>query len=234
MIPSVISVLSDDNRRLLEDVVAPKFNAYFSFTKDLIRSIPLEAGVFIYPDNSLNSDLNFLWLIFTDVHEIVGRPGLAELVKCEPFFQQQFFQIVEGDRNNPNGEFWHQAKPGTLTQISTHDAVNGHLESLFRTLRNGFAHAHWLYENLSASDYWKKRGWETADAPVSFNLSQRPRKNYLTYIADAPDFDEHRFWKLEDLRILITPAHLLRYHLHLFLSFLLTGQKLDVFGIDQK
>lgn len=230
MISSVISTLSGDKRRLLDEVVAPKFNSYFSFTRDLIRSIPLDVGVFLYPDISLNSDLNFLWLIFTDVYEIVGRRKLAGLVKREPFFQQQFFGIVEGDRNNPNGEFWHQAKPGTLLRIPTHDVVDRHLESLFRTLRNGFAHAHWLYEDLCASDYWKRRGWETADAPVGFDLSQRSKKNYLTYVADAQNFDEHRFWKLEDLRILITPAHLLRYHLHLFLNFLLTGQKLDVFG----
>jgi hypothetical protein len=179
MIPSVISVLSNDNRRLHEDVVAPKFNAYFSFTKDLIRSIPLGVGVYIYADNSLNSDLNFLWLIFTDVHEIVGKPEMADLVKREPFFQQQFFQIVEGDLNNPNGEFWHQVKPGTLSRISTHDAVNRHLESLFRTLRNGFAHAHWLYEDLSASDYW------------NFNFLFRLRQlrnncgNFIEYLVPA-------------------------------------------------
>jgi hypothetical protein len=230
MIPLVASVLSDDKRRLLNDVIAPKFEAYFLFTKDLSRSIPLPGGIFLYPDNSLISDLNFLWIVFVDVHEIVGRVGLADLVRRDPFLQQQIFQIVEGDGRDPDGEFWLQRKCGTLSRLRTHDAVNKYLKDVLRTLRNGFAHANWLYEDLSASDYWKKRGWDTTNAPAVFNLSQRAKKNYLTYIADAHDFDGLRFWKLENLRILITPAHVLRYHLHLLLKFLLTGHKVDVFG----
>jgi hypothetical protein len=79
-------------------------------------------------------------------------------------------------------------------------------------------------------EYWKKRGWQTAGAPPAFNLESRLAKNYMTYIADAADWRPENFWSLKDLRILVTPSPVLRYHLHLFLNYVLNGSRKDVFG----
>jgi hypothetical protein len=83
---------------------------------------------------------------------------------------------------------------------------------------------------LSAADYWKELGWDTAAAVPQFNLQNRHKKNYMMYIADARDFDPRTFWQLTDLRILVTHSSTLRYHLHQLLNFILNGSKEDVFG----
>ena len=223
------ATLLTEARRLLR----PKFEAYFSFTGALCRSVPLPQGGHIYPDASMISDLNFLWLVFADVYQIAHERGkdLASLVDSEFFLKQQFRRILEGDcPQHPDSEFWHTSKKGHLLLVPPPKALNERLKDVLRTLRNGFAHVQWLYHDLSALEYWNERGWDTANAPSSFDLRGRPKKNYMMYIADGRGFRPNAFWDVEDLRILITPAAVLRYHLHLFLSFLLTGMKVDVFG----
>ena len=220
MAPAKATLLMEAGR-----LVGPKFEAYFSFTGALCRSVPLPQGGYTYPDASMISDLNFLWLVFADVCQIAGEQGerLASLVDSDSFLKQQFRCILE----HPDGEFWHA--PNGQRLVPQPEALNKGLKDVLRTLRNGFAHAHWLYHDLSALEYWNERGW-AINAPHDFNLRGRPRKNYMMYIADAKTLELGSFWTSENLRILITPAAVLRYHLHLFLAFLLTGMKVDVFG----
>jgi hypothetical protein len=114
--------------------------------------------------------------------------------------------------------------------VCTDDAVSVHLEQLLRTLRNGFLHFHWRYDNLSALDYWNAQHWSTSGADSAFDLANRPQKNYMAYLADAAKWDPKRFWHLRDLRTLVTPYTVLRYHLHLSLHQLLNNSRVDVFG----
>jgi len=115
--------------------------------------------------------------------------------------------------------------------VSTDDAIQQHhLEKLLRTLRNGFAHFHWRYDNLSARDYWRAQNWSTQGAPAAFDLNNRPPNNYMTYIADGNRWDPNCFWNLKDLRILATPIPCLRYFLHLNLQKLLNNTRIDIFG----
>jgi hypothetical protein len=83
---------------------------------------------------------------------------------------------------------------------------------------------------LSAAEYWAALGWETANVPPGCDLLDRPRKNFMMYIADAQRWDSGNFWRLRDLRIISTPASVLRYHLHLIVNFVLTGERRDLFG----
>jgi hypothetical protein len=115
--------------------------------------------------------------------------------------------------------------------VSTDDAVSVHLEQLLRTLRNGFLHFHWRFENLSALDYWNAQHWSTANAAPGFDLTNRPQKNYMAYVADADNWGKASFWNLNDLRILVTPFSVLRYHLHLSLQQLLNNSRVNVFGV---
>jgi hypothetical protein len=227
MAPAKATLLTEARR-----LVGPKFEAYFSFTGALCRSVRLPQGVYRYPDASMISDLNFLWSVFADVYQVADEQGecLASLVDSYPFLKQQFHGILEGGRpQHPDGEFWHAPKGQCLRSVPRPEALDTGLKEVLRTLRNGFAHVHWLYDDLSALEYWKKRGWDI-NAPPDFNLRGRPQKNYMMYIADAKKLEPRSFWTSENLRILITPAAILRYHLHLFLAFLLTGMKVDVFG----
>ncbi len=105
------------------------------------------------------------------------------------------------------------------------------LGDVLRTLRNGFAHSHWVYGNLSALDCWRALGWKTTGKHARlFDLENRPAKNYAIYVADAPGWNTEEFWSRDGLRILVTPSHVLRYHLHLMLNYTLNASRTDVFG----
>jgi hypothetical protein len=211
---------------VLDTVIAPKFNYYINFTLPLKRyqpnpAIPTE---FIYPNDSMISDLMVFYSLFADVYEALGGPcPMAQFSKTEHFLVDQIEKIVEGDGD---GSFWHfqqdvtQPIPPMQTQLS----------DVLRTLRNGFAHMHWFYDNLSAIDYWNAMGWEIANSIPAFDLQNRPAKNYMTYIADGKHWGTKEFWKLDNLRIIVTRSTVLRYRLHLFLNYLLNGTKVDVFG----
>ena len=103
-----------------------------------------------------------------------------------------------------------------------------------RTLRNGFLHFHWRYENLSALDYWNAQHWSTDGAVPEFNLANRPQKNYMAYLVDAAiPWKPKCFWSMKNLRILVTPYSVLRYYLFLSLQRLLNESRCDVFGFEQ-
>lgn len=233
MLPPVTDKLNAGVKRLLLGMVKPKFDAYFLLTSKtqmtLPRSVPDPHGesFFIYPNVTMILDLTFLWSIFADVYQILGGPEpLASFVHSDPYLKSHFERIVEGhSAQDPDGEFWHFP----AGRVPRERAANQSLEAVLRTLRNGLAHSLWLYTNLSAFEYWNEMGWDTTNAPSSFNLQGRPKKNYMLYIADGRDFEPHVFWNVNDLRILVTPATILRYHLHLLLNFVINGSKDDVF-----
>jgi hypothetical protein len=223
-----------DDQRLRLDIVKTKFNYYFDWTTPKSgvcpRSVLVDGGGYMYPNGSMVTDLTVLWSFFVEVYEALGKHvKLAELVQQSPELMSEFDRIVEGTSPvDPDGEFWH-IENGQLVQLQK--TVDKDLKSVLKTLRNGFAHSLWCYDNLSALEYWKKRGWDTQNAPVEFKIQDRPAKNYRMYIADgAPKFDPKKFWTTKDLRILVTASTVLRYHLHLILNFVLNNSRVDIFG----
>jgi len=234
-IPASVAILPSDVQTILSAVVKPKFNAYFAVTSTKaggpVRAVPDSGGQpwFVYPDNTMIADLVFLWSAFSDVYQAVGGPEpLARVVRSEALLLEDFQRIMEGHSpSSPDASFWHF--PGGC--VSLQNALADELSEVLRTLRNGYAHSHWFYANLSALDYWKQLGWDTANAHPDFDLSGRPAKNYMLYIADARQcWNSQQFWAMEDLRIVVTPAVTLRYHLHLFLNFILNGSRQNVFS----
>ena len=230
-IPPITATLSTDIQRLLIHMVKPKFDAYFLATASGTRprSVPDPNGQpwFIYPNETMIPDLTFLWSLFADVYQTLGGPSpMAAFIRQDAYLMSQFHRIVEGNSgHDPDGEFW--LFPAGLVPLL--EATDKNLPDVLKTLRNGFAHSHWFFADLSAFDYWNALGWDTRGAPPAFNLHSRPRKNYTIYIADGRGFKPSAFWSVKDLRILVTPTHVLRYHLHLFLNFVLNGSKDDVF-----
>jgi hypothetical protein len=167
------------------------------------------------------------WMIVSN-HAPNKRADLATIFRSEPNLREDYRRIVEGESaKDPNGSFWMFTGPG---QVSTNDAVTTYMEDLLPTIRNGFLHFHWRFENQSAMEYWKAHHWSTYGADPRFNLPGRPEKNYSAYIADGSGWDPGKFWTLKNLRILVTPYHILRYHLHLSLQQLLNNKRVDVFG----
>jgi hypothetical protein len=210
-----------------------KFDAYFAFTSsgacNLPRSVADPGGGpwFIYPDQTMIADLVFLWSLFSDVYEILGRAdGLANIIQADKELTNDFRRIIQGSSPaDPDGSFWHFPKG----QVPLSEALGTELPNVLRTLRNSYAHSHWLYENLSALDYWTRLGWQTANADPRFDLANRPAKNYMLYLADAKPWKPQDFWTMNPLRILVTHSTTLRYHLHLFLNYVLNGSRADVF-----
>jgi hypothetical protein len=219
----------------LENSVRLKFNAYCGFTRSLARGVrDAHHPWFIYPDDSVMSDLTVLAALFGETCQAFQEHGtlsqFAEVLTGEANLQEDFRRIVEGDTGEgPDGSFWIFPPTGT-GRVCTDDAVSVHLEQLLRTLRNGFLHFHWRYDNLSALDYWNAQHWSIDAAATEFDLANRPQKNYMAYLADAAKWDPKRFWHLKDLRTLVTPYTVLLYHLHLSLHQLLNNSRVDVFG----
>ena len=236
-IPPIIAALPLDKQNSLLTVANPKFDAYFSLTSNWIRAVRVPQGFNVYPDQTMIADMVYLWAVFTDVYEILGKADeLATIIKGDADLKEHIRRIIEGNSSSDaDGSFWHKMGQGSLQQVPLHDAVDTELKHVLKTLRNGFAHSNWLYEDLSALEYWQKRGWQTANAPPAFCLQNRPAKNYMTYIADTSARDwrnEPDFWRMPDLRILVTRSPVLRYHLHLFLNYVLNGSRKDLFGND--
>lgn len=227
-----LSMLPRESLDALENSVRPKFEAYFGFTGSLRRSVDAAPnGYFIYPDDSVMSDLTVLAALFGETYQAFNEhnalSGFAAALSGEANLQEDFRRIVEGDSGD--GSFWIFPPQGS-GRVSANDAASVHLESLLRTLRNGFLHFHWRYDNLSALDYWNAQHWSTSGADSAFDLANRPQKNYMAYVADAANWNPRRFWQLSGLRILVTPYSVLRYHLHSSLQQLLNGSRVDVFG----
>jgi hypothetical protein len=180
------------------------------------------------------SDLTVLAALFGETFQAFQeRAALVQFAAAlagDANLREDYRRIVEGSsQQDSDGSFWMFPPKGT-GRVLISDAVSVHLEQLLRTLRNGFLHFHWRYENLSALDYWNAQHWSTSGADPQFDLGNRPQKNYMAYIADGARWDGAQFWNLRDLRILVTPYGVLRYHLHLSLQQLLNNSRIDVFG----
>jgi len=227
-----LATLPQQIRDALLSTVRPKFDAYFAFTPNCACTRSVETGqlpdrspIYTYSDASMISDLTVLWALFCEVYES-GAIDVNGFLSADPSLEFQLRRIIE------DGEFWDSPHPGrrTLRQIPLAGAVTGRLPDVCRVLRNGFAHFNWRYENLSAEDYWKRNGWDTLSPQPAFNLRTRGPNNYTAYIVDAaPPWNSTAFWDMKNLRIVVTPFHILRYHLHLFLNVLLNGSAANVF-----
>ena len=72
--------LPRESLEAIETSVRPKFNAYFAFTQNLSRTVPNNphAG-FIYPDNSVMSDLTILAALFGEIDQaFTGHSARSE------------------------------------------------------------------------------------------------------------------------------------------------------------
>jgi hypothetical protein len=230
-IPAVAS-LPQHVQGILAKVVKPKFDAYFAFTSGgTARAIPAPNGEpwFVYPNHTMIPDLVFLWSLFSDVYQAVGGPApFADFIKADAELLSDVRGIVEGAPPvDQAGSFWHFPSG----QIPLNDAIDSQLGDVLKTLRNGFAHSHWYLADLSAVDYWRELGWDIKGADPRFDLGGRPSRNFMMYVADANvrAWDPTNFWALKDLRILVTPSHVLRYHLHLMHNYALNGSRANVF-----
>lgn len=232
-IPAVAS-LGPSAQAILQTVVKPKFDAYFAFTSGgTARAVPEPNGKpwFIYPTETMIPDLVFLWSLFSDVYEALGGSApFSVFVKADAELLSDVRSIVVGNPpGDQAGSFWHFPSG----QIPVGDATDSQLSDVLKTLRNGFAHSHWFYGDLSAVDYWRELCWDIDGADPRFNLGNRPPRNFMMYVADGGSarckWNPAKFWTLDDLRILATPSHVLRYHLYLMLNYILNGSRANVF-----
>jgi hypothetical protein len=228
-------------RDVLSGSVRPKFNSYFSFTKANQRSVvtgttPDGKPIFTYSDESMVPDIMVLLSLFGEMYEafVTATANLADRnAALAAFFAADPTLVREIRRLLEEGEYWESAAPGTRTliQVPLVAAVPGRLPEISQVLRNGSAHFHWRYENLSAQDYWVRQGWDVGGHHSAFGLMTRAAVNYKAYIVDAtPPWNSARFWDMRNLRILVTQFTVLRYHLHTFFNILLNGRSEDVFG----
>jgi hypothetical protein len=227
----VLSQLPLASIDIIETSVRPKFEAYFGFTRSLCRVIPDATGAYsTYPDDSMMSDLTVLAALFGETYEATNQhqalTTFATALTNAADLRGDLKQIVNAEGY---GSFW--ILPGG--RVSDDDAVSVHLELLLRTLRNGFLHFHWRYEDLSALQYWNAQHWATTRQDPTFDLPNRPQNNYMAYIADGHPWNPNQFWSIRNLRILVTRYTDLRYFLHSILQQLLTESRFDIFGNER-
>jgi hypothetical protein len=227
---AAIASLPPKTREILSKVVKPTFDAYMAATKGSTRSVWCDRGFFHYVPEITTSDIVVMWALFVRVYEAFDRPeDLTRLVRSDEHLLSDVRAVVEGDPGDGQaGEFW-QFDEGGLVPVD--EAVGPRLGIVLKTLRDGFAHSHWHFANLSALEYWQTLGWEAAGAVPEFGLESRPANNFVMYIADARNWGAAKagFWSMDDLRIIVTPSHILRHHLHLFLNWLLNGSTKHIF-----
>jgi len=196
----------------LDQRVRPKFDAYFRFAsnRSCVRAWHLGNG-WLYPNDSVVTDLTVLWSLFCETYEIIKEhvQAPAQALNLAPFFAADQRLVNEFSRIfNEGGEFWESpGGPGTLQQTAQAAAVPARLTEICRTLRNGYAHFHWGYDFLSALDYWTEQGWGTAAPVAAFGLAGRGA-GYTAYVADARrPWNAAQFWAMNDLRIFVARSY---------------------------
>lgn len=209
--------------------ISRKFDSYFSFTKNLDRAFALSdrPGTYIYPNESMISDLTVLLALFSDVNQVVGGDvEFARRIESDAKLKEYFCPIYHSSHQ---GEFWRRSGTGPLIRVPD---ANVQIADVCKVLRDGFAHCNWRYEDTTGIDYWTNQNWDTTLAPADFNLSTRGANNYTAYIADyvVPRKPEPlpSFWKRKNLRILVSKYGTIRLHLHLVLNRLLNGKDENV------
>jgi hypothetical protein len=223
---TLASVLSNEEERRLVESVGGKFAAYLRFTPGArcTRFVPIPGeSAHRYPNESVVSDLAIFWTLFGEIYEILGSK--IQTVGADARLSNILWQVID-DPTGP-GQFW--TSSGGSFQVETRRGVQ-EFASLARTLRNGYAHFHWHYDDLSATDYWNSMGWDTANAPGHFDLSSRGSGGYLAYIVDGtPPLHGATFWATKSLRILVAKYVLVRWHLYRFIRVLLDGTDDNLF-----
>ena len=212
--------MNEQIKKKLEAIMRPKFNAYVNFTQVLVRLIPEQNGAFTYPNDSMISDLIVFWSMFCEVYEMLGPQGLEKIIKSNPLLLRHFNDLFN------KGNFLKKSDSGFNKQ----NDLNNSLEDYLKTLRNGYSHFHWCYENLSAIEYWNKMNWNISNSLPTFLFTDYPAKNYTIYIADSHDWNPEKFWQLCNLRMIIIENTHLRFYLHGFLNQLLNENDGNIFG----
>ncbi|MGA7743833.1 MAG: hypothetical protein ABSF35_25155 [Polyangia bacterium] len=201
--------------------LAERFDEYLDLTRHFDRSIENRNGTkpFFYPHASILCDIAYFFSCFSELFEIYKQADLHVLVDAlvaDPFCQTQLQRMVEADPNQ-KGYYWSSYKGRSLANaIPFSDFKPDDFHGLIKLLRNGPSHARWTFADLSPEDYFAKMEW--AGGPIPSDFPKQPANNWTIYIADADSTGwpnkSTSFWGMANLRVLATPAHLLRYHLH--------------------
>lgn len=229
--PKVRAAIARDPeiRSALSGFVRPRFNAYLEMTKSVKRALTVPGEThYVYPNGTVMSDLTVFWTLFNDVFELLGKDGNRKaVIQADPNLEAIFKDLLAVL------EFWKPsagAKGSNRTLIRLTAIGPSHYAEVWRTFRNGFSHARWQYQDLSAHRYWKEMGWDTNEpAGKGFGLKNRRRNNYTIYVVDAEPRNGMTFWQWDPMRIVVIPVADLRWHLHRFLSYLLNGSKKRLF-----
>jgi hypothetical protein len=172
---TAVAALAPEIQNDLFRIAKPKFDSYFAYTAasagGMPRAVPVEGKPwYVYQSQTVIADLVALSTVFTDVYQALSEKGFAKLVKSDPFLLSQIERIFEGGQADGSGSsFW--KFPAGHVPVTV--AISTQLGDVLKTLRNGFAHSHWFYADLSATDYWKESGWDVASADPKFNLANR-------------------------------------------------------------
>ncbi len=224
----------------ITESMKPKFQGYFEFTRDTRRSIPRwdadGKAFFEYPNASMISDITVLWALLNEMYEAIRESSgedadqaVASLFTSNPGLDLPFLNILK------NGEYW---RTDTLQQPSFRrvpdSEIATRLPEIWRTLRNGFSHFHWRYNNIDAQRYWADQQWDTSSAEPAFDLPNRTANNYTAYIIDAKlPWNSSAFWSMKDLRIIVMKYDTFRYWIFVFLNLLLNDDGKGPFGHDE-
>src|SRR5437667_3070280 len=197
---ALLAHLSQGVQDVLLTSIKPRLNAYMKMTAGATRARPNPDGSFTYPDDTMMTNITFFWTLFNDVNAAFkSKVQIEAAIVADPILENAFRGLFA------KGEFWYSPRKGVGNLQQMKSIAASEYETIWRTLRNGFAHFDWRYENLSALDYWTKQGWATAGAIASFGLAGRTADNYLAYIADGVNWKPSAMWQLKILAMFVTP-----------------------------
>jgi len=190
-------------------------------------------GWYVYPNPGLISDISMFWSLFCEIFETIGRglnsnkdmaQRLAGVVSTDAFLRGQLTRLVRG---GTRGFYW-LGGAGVVP-----DPVTSTLPELLSTMRNGFSHFHWRYENLTAKEYFKSQGWQAVSDNPSFE-QRATTAGHISYIVNstARPWNGATLWSHRDLQILVTPYVDLRARLYTFINHFLCDRRLSLFGQD--
>lgn len=194
------------------EILQLKFNAYFQFTAPLTkeRGIPIpNSDRFIYPNDSILSDITVLAALFSEFYEQASR-DFSLLVPQYPEAFKVLTEMVQ--------IFWRETS-GNLSL----DATNpDHMELLSKTLRDGFQHFNYRYGDWTSKEYFQQLSSVVpavvlAKIPNVITDEHRDKsEGYYCYLIDFKYIG--RIGQFKDVRVVKTTYADLRYKLHLFFA----------------
>jgi hypothetical protein len=214
------------------------FDSYLTLNGGVIRCFPIGPGNFMYPHPIAQQDMMVFSTIFTIVWEEIKDykeakpPAPSSGVFSGEYTGKPDAFAELANLAIPNG-FWVMDEFGpkpTLKRQPVADEPT--MFSLGRTLRNGFNHANYRYDDLSPDKYFARLDMTTPDGVTDADKAN----NFRIFICD------HRMnTKLmapgSKTRILDVPFAHLRYHLHLFLAKFFAAEGVgvvkDMFGSER-